>query len=130
MYTCPHCFAASISAWRKANSSPFFPVRCRVCGGECVASGWSQTVLAVGGELLVWGSIIFAIGVGSFYGLLVLPVGMAALAVGVNRIFPLVAIDAGMTAARRRAIKHFWIAVVLALAFLAARGAWKWVISV
>ena len=87
-------------------------------------------MLAVGGELLVWGSIIFAIGVGSFYGLLVLPVGMAALAVGVNRIFPLVAIDAGMTAARRRAIKHFWIAVVLALAFLAARGAWKWVISV
>jgi hypothetical protein len=90
-----------------------------------VASGWSRAVLAVGGELLMWGSIIFAIGIGSFYGLLLLPIGMVVLAVGVNRIFPLVAIDAAMSAARRRAMKHFWIAVVLALAFLAARKAWN-----
>jgi hypothetical protein len=41
---------------------------------------------------LFWGSIVFAIVVGSFFGLLLFPVGMAALGAYLNRAFPLVAI--------------------------------------
>jgi hypothetical protein len=114
MYSCPHCSAPTISGWRKSSSSPFFPVRCRACGGESTASGWSRTVTAIGGEVLLWGSIIFAFVVGSPFGLLALPLGLFAMTAAINRVFPLVAIDEGLTVARKRAAKHFGIAVLVA----------------
>lgn len=64
------------------------------------------------------GSIILALLIGSLFGLILLPLGMVALGVGLNRAFPLVAIDEGLTKARRRAIRSFWFAIVVAVAFV------------
>ena len=86
-----------------------------------MASGWSRTIAALGGEVLVWGSIVFSLLVGSFYGLLLLPAGMFALALMVNRIFPLVAIDGRLTKARQRAVKGFWLAVAVLAVVVVAR---------
>lgn len=122
VYACPHCSAASISGWRKANSSPLFPVRCRACGGKSVASGWSRWIYAFGAELILYGSIVFAFVVRSAYGLLIYPLAIAALIAGVNHAFPLVAMDKRQAMAQRRAIRFF---VVLAVAFLlVAATAW------
>jgi hypothetical protein len=41
---------------------------------------------------------------------------MFAMTAVVNQTFPLVAIDQGLTVARKRAIKHFGIAVLVAVA--------------
>jgi hypothetical protein len=122
MYACPHCSSASISAWRKFNATPFFPAHCRACGGESMASGWGRATAAFGAEALLWGSILFAIFIGSFYGLLALPFSMLALSVLVNRAFPLVALDAGLAKARRRAIRNFAIAVAVAIAVLVVQA--------
>lgn len=105
----------------RGTPTPVFPARCALCGGESTASGWSRTITAIGGEALLWGSIIFALTIGSLYGLLALPFGMIVLATAVNRSFPLIAIDAGLAKARRRAIQHFWIAVAVAVAVVAVR---------
>jgi hypothetical protein len=86
-----------------------------------MASGWSRTLSALVGEIILWGSIVFSVLVRSFYGLLIFPVAMVALAVLVNRIFPLVAIDASLTRARRRAEKGFWLAVLALLIVVALR---------
>src|SRR5689334_21310312 len=110
MYNCPHCSAPTISGWRKSSSSPFFPARCRECGGESAISGWGRTVTAIGGQVLLWGSIIFAFVVGSPFGILALPLGFIAMTAAANRAFPLVAIDQGLTVARKRAVKLFGVA--------------------
>jgi len=115
MYSCPHCSAPTISGWRKSSSSPFFPARCSACGGESAASGWSRGVAAIGGELLLWGSIVFSLIIGSPFGLLALPLGLFAMTVAVNRAFPLVAIGE-LSAARKRATKHLGIAVLVVVA--------------
>jgi hypothetical protein len=125
MYTCPHCSAATISSWRKTNSSPLFPARCRNCGGESVSSGWSRAITAFGAESLLWGSFAFALAVGSLYGLLLLPVGMFALVLVTNRVFPLVAVDAAFSAARLRAKKRFWIIAAALLVVLISWDAWR-----
>lgn len=111
----------SISGWRKSGSSPLFPAQCRECGGESTSSGWSRTFAALIGEVLLWGSIIFALVIGSFYGLLLLPLGLVALGVALNKSFPLVPIDEGLTKARRRAISSFGVAIVAAVALVAGR---------
>jgi hypothetical protein len=118
MYSCPHCSAPTISGWRKSSSSPFFPARCRACGGESTASGWGRAITAIGGEILLWGSIIFAFFVGSPFGLLALPLGLFAMTIAVNSAFPLVAIDVALTVARKRAVRHFGIAVLVAVAIV------------
>ena len=86
-----------------------------------MASGWSRAVSTLGSEIILWGSIIFAILVQSFYGLLIFPVAMLALATLVNRLFPLVAVDPGLTKARRRAEKGFWLAILVLVIFAAVR---------
>ena len=118
MYVCPHCSSTSISAWRKFNATPWFPARCGACGGESVASGWGRAIAAIGGEVLMWGSIVFALVMRSVYGLLLLPIGMLGLSALVNRLFPLVAIDGGWTRARRRAAWGFGIAIAVAVVLL------------
>ena len=118
MYVCPHCSSKSIGAWRKFNATPWFPARCGVCGGESMASGWGRSIAALGAEGLMWASIVFALVMGSVYGLLLLPIGMLGLSALVNRLFPLVAIDAGWTRARRRAAWGFGIAIAVAAALL------------
>lgn len=128
MYACPHCSALTISSWRKANSSPLFPVRCRNCGSESVASGWGRAITGFGAELLLWGSALFALAVGSFYGLLLLPVGLTALVVGTNRAFPLVAVDAAFSTARRRAMKRFWIIVAALVTVRISWDAWQYLL--
>jgi hypothetical protein len=125
MYTCPHCSAATISSWRKTNSTPLFPVRCRNCGGESVASGWSRAITAIGAESLLWGSFVFALAVGSFYGLLLLPAGMVLLIVVTNRVFPLIAVDAALTTARLRAKKRFWIVAATLAVVIVSWDAWR-----
>ena len=70
MYVCPHCSSKSIGAWRKFNATPWFPARCGVCGGESMASGWGRSIAALGAEVLMWASIVFALVMGSVYGLL------------------------------------------------------------
>jgi hypothetical protein len=115
MYGCPHCSAPTISGWRKSSSSPFFPARCSACGGESAASGWSRAVAAIGGEILLWGSIILSLCIGSPLGLLALPLGLLAMTVAVNWAFPLVAIG-DLSAARKRATTHIGIAVLAAVA--------------
>jgi hypothetical protein len=115
LYACPHCAELSVSGWQRSSSSLFFPARCRLCGGESIASGWSSVIAGISGEVLLWASLIFALAVGSFYGLLILPVGMIVLGAFLNKTFPLVALDAEITRARRRAVRHFCIAVAIAI---------------
>jgi hypothetical protein len=117
MYACPHCSALSISAWRKVGSSPLFPATCAACLGESVASGWGRAIVAVGGEVLIWGSLLLALALGSLYGLLLLPIGLIALTVMVGELFPLVAIDAGLTKTRRRAKIFFWVVLAAGVAY-------------
>ena len=118
MYSCPHCSSPSISAWRKFNATPWFPARCKICGGESMASGWGRAVAALGAEVLMWGSIVFAVAVRSVYGLLLLPLGGLALSAFVNRLFPLVAIDSSWVKARRRTAWGFGIAIAVVLVLL------------
>ena len=118
MYACPHCSFPTISAWRKFNATPWFPARCRVCGGESMASGWGRSLAALGGEVLVWGSIVFAVALRSVYGLLLLPFAVLALSAAVSRFFPLVAIDGAWARARSRAVWGFGIAIVLVVLLL------------
>lgn len=66
-----------------------------------------------------------ALAVGSFYGLLLLPAGMAALTVGTNRVFPLIAVDDSFRAARRRATKRFWIIAAALVVVLISWDAWR-----
>ena len=83
-----------------------------------MASGWSRTITAIGGEAVLWGSIIFAFIVGSPFGLLALPLGLFAMTAAVNRAFPLVAIDEGLTVARKRAAKHLGFAALVTIAVM------------
>ncbi|MDZ7869371.1 MAG: hypothetical protein U5L02_09280 [Rheinheimera sp.] len=123
MYSCPHCADQTISGWRKASSSPFSPARCSVCGGESAASGWSRAVAAIGGEVLLWGSIILALYIGSPCGLLALPLGLFAMTAALNWMFPLVAI-AELSAARKRATMHLGIAVFVLVAGAVVISVW------
>lgn len=83
-----------------------------------MASGWGRSVAAVGGQALVWGSIVFAFAIRSFYGLLLLPLGMLALSVLVNRLFPLVTIEAGWAKARHVAAWGLGIGIAVAVLLL------------
>ena len=87
-----------------------------------MASGWSRAILAISGELLFWATIIFAIFVGSFWGLLLLPIGLFAVAVAVNRFFPLVPIDAKLAKVRRRAEAGFWLAICVLVGILVIKA--------
>jgi hypothetical protein len=125
MYSCPHCSAPAISGWRKASSSPLFPVRCPICGGHSAASGWARAVTAAGAEITLWGSIVFALSLGSPIGLLALPVGLFSMTAVVNIAFPLVATDGDPTVTRKRAAKHFGIVMFVAAAIVFALE-FKW----
>jgi hypothetical protein len=87
-----------------------------------MASGWGRAMAALGAEILLWGSIVFAVAVRSFYGLLLLPLGMFTLSALVNRFFPLVPVDADWARARRRAVWIFGTAIALAVLLVLVRA--------
>jgi hypothetical protein len=118
MYTCPHCATASISFWRKGMSSLLFPAKCPACHAESVPSGWNAMIAAIYAELLLWGSIIFAVAVQSIWGLLLMPIGLIALSLILGRLFPLAPVDTALTRSRRVAKRYFWIALAVLAAFL------------
>ena len=79
MDTCPHCSAATIPGWRKASAISARPVRCLSCKGLSYVSGWSHLFAAVLLEVVLWGSIIVAIVLHSWYALLLMPIGFVGL---------------------------------------------------
>lgn len=79
METCPHCSAPTISRWRKANATSVRPARCSSCGGLSFIPGWYHALAAVLSEVSVWGSIVIALALHSWYPLLLLPLGLAAI---------------------------------------------------
>lgn len=79
MYLCPHCSAPTISRWRKANATSIRPARCLSCGGLSFTSGWYHALATVLSEVSVWGGIIIAIALQSWYPLFLLPLGLAVV---------------------------------------------------
>jgi len=118
MYTCPHCAAPAISFWRREMASLVLPATCPECHAECVPSCWRSGIGAIFGEVLCWGSIIFAVIVRSFWGLLLMPVGLIALSLILARLFPLVVVDPALTRGRRAARSYFWIGLAIVVAFI------------
>jgi hypothetical protein len=114
MYKCPHCSAKSIGTWRKVTATPFSPAICGNCGKASFVSGWSSFAIALATEILLWGGIVFAIFLGSFYVLLTLPVGMAVTALLLARFSPLVAATNFVLEARRKIVRRTWGFVGLA----------------
>jgi hypothetical protein len=120
MYSCPHCSAKSIGAWRKVMSTPFSPAICNKCDEASFVSGWSSTIAAAAAEILLWGSIVLAFLMRSFYGLLALPVGIAAVTLLLGQFFPLIPANDSIRVTRRRVIRHTWLVVGVGVTILAA----------
>lgn len=109
MYACPHCSALSISFWRKERSSLLFPARCPACHGESVPSVWNAFLAALAGELLLWGGLLFAAWLRSFWGLVSIPVAFLGLSLVLGALCSLVPIDRKATASRRTVRHVLWI---------------------
>ena len=122
MHDCPHCSARSIGTWRKVTATPFSPAICGNCGKASFVSGWSSFAIVLATEVLLWGSIVFAIFRGSFYGLLALPLGMAVAALLLARFFPLIAATDFVLETRRKIVRRTWGFVVLATVALFILG--------
>jgi hypothetical protein len=120
MNLCPHCSAPSISAWRKVGATPFSPAVCGVCKGVSYVSGWSGAIAAIGTEVVFWGSIVLSFVVGSFYGLLALPLGVVALTLWLGQCFPLIPGDDTIREIRRKTIRHTWLVVGVGITILLA----------
>mgnify|MGYP001166069328 CR=1 FL=1 len=122
MYNCPHCSAESIGTWRKVTATPFSPAICGNCGKASFVSGWSNFAVVLATETFLWGSIALAILLRSFYGLLALPLGIAATALLLARFFPLMAANNTVLETRRRIVRRTWFFVVLAAIALSVLG--------
>ncbi|MDR6990175.1 hypothetical protein [Luteimonas sp. 3794] len=119
MYDCPHCSTKSIGTWRKVSATPFSPAICGNCGKASFVSGWSNFATVLAAEVFLWGSIVFAIFLGSFYGLLALPVGMAVISILLAQLFPLIPANDFVLETRRKIVRRTWgFAVLAALALL------------
>jgi hypothetical protein len=107
MYPCPHCAVASISAFRKLGASETFPAVCPQCGGLSFVSAWAHAASTVVMEVLLWGSIIAALVLKSWYALLIFPAGLVLWSLAIGHTFSLRPIErVGVRAARRKAIVH------------------------
>lgn len=107
MYPCPHCAIASITGFRKLHATETFPVVCPNCGGLSFVSAWAHAASSVVMEVLLWGSIIIALVLKSWYALLILPVGLILWGVVIGHTFSLRPIErSGVMAARRKAVIH------------------------
>ena len=78
MHTCPNCGRESITGWEKTNSNRNFPKRCRKCGERYFISAWGLFPFILSFDFLLWGSIILALSIRSWYGLLVFPIGVVS----------------------------------------------------
>jgi hypothetical protein len=74
---CPHCNQPTISGWRKINATSIRPAECQNCGEKSYVSGWSHALVAISFEVSIWGSIILALILKSWYPLLISPLGIA-----------------------------------------------------
>jgi len=122
MFDCPHCSERSIGAWRKVTATPFSPAICGNCGKASFVSGWSNFAVVLASEAFLWGSIVLAILLRSFYGLLALPLGIAATAILLARFFPLMAASDTVLETRRKVVRRTWFFVVLAAIALSVLG--------
>ena len=76
MYACPSCGKESITGWEKTNSNKNFPKKCRKCGERYYISSWGLFPFILSFDFLLWGSIILALSVRSWFGLLLFPIGI------------------------------------------------------
>src|SRR5690242_9021974 len=107
MYPCPHCAAPAISSFRKLGASETFPAVCPRCGGLSFVSAWAHAASSVVMEVLLWGSIIAALVLKSWYALLIFPCGLVLWSLAIGHTFSLRPIDrSGVKTARRKAIIH------------------------
>lgn len=107
MFTCPHCFAPAIGRWRKFNASSTFPAVCPKCGGLSFVSAWAHAGTALVLEVLLWGSIIAALVLKSWYALLLFPAGVVFWALIIGQASGLQSIEpTAVLAARRSALYH------------------------
>lgn len=82
------------------------PVPCRHPTPRA-GSAWAHAASSVVMEVLLWGSIIIALVLKSWYALLILPVGLILWGVVIGHTFSLRPIErSGVRAARRKAVIH------------------------
>lgn len=117
MYNCPHCQQPTITAWRKANASDFFPVRCSACAGFSYISAWAHVSMVLASDALFWGTIILAFWLKSWLALLIFPLALWLVALVVGLVFNLKPIDIE-TLKQQRAKRNrtfWWLAAVILL---------------
>jgi hypothetical protein len=113
MHACPSCGQQSVSAWRKFRASSTFPLSCSSCGQFSFVSGWAHAVSALVLEVLLWGSIVFALVVASWLGLLLFPAGVAILSIVIGYSFPLKQTQPSAVLAARRAAGFQLVTAIL-----------------
>jgi hypothetical protein len=127
MHRCPHCSADTVSAFRKAMSTPFAPAVCSHCDKASHVSAWSGLLAMLAAEGVMLLGIVVAIVSDSLYGLLAIPLGLVAMMGLLGWIFPLVPARREVRDIRRTVVWLTGILVLLAaiaavLAILVMRG--------
>lgn len=123
MNACPHCGEKTIGTWKKSSASDLLPAVCPNCGGRSFVSSWAHAVFALLSEAFLWGSIISAIVLRSWWPLVLFPVAWVALLVHTYRRWALRKIDEQeVRRMRRRAIIQGVVFVLAAVALSVMAG--------
>ena len=77
MNECPYCKKLAISTWNKVNATKAFPVKCPECNKLSFLPAWWHIGSVLSTEIGLWGSIIVAIILKSWFALIVFPVTIA-----------------------------------------------------
>lgn len=117
---CPHCGQRGIRWASKISATPARPARCRECGGLSYQPYWVDLGLFAAFGAISLGGIATALALRSGWGLLVWPIGFAAL-IWLSRYTPLAPIS---SAATERAQHHAQWVSKLGLWILWAVIAW------
>lgn len=86
MNKCPHCDQPSIKTWKKVNATKAFPVKCAKFKQLSFLPAWWHFGSAISFEVVFWGSVIAALGLLSYFPLLLFPVVILVVFTGGKRL--------------------------------------------
>jgi uncharacterized membrane protein len=108
---CPVCAQTGFTRWCKCNASAVSPAACRHCGALARLDDRVHFAGTLASEIILWGSLVLALALRTWYALLLIPLGIAGWMLLVGRHARLTRIEANEVAAERRSWLR-WIVVV------------------
>lgn len=109
-HTCPHCHEKAFSTWQKSAARDNRPAICNQCGDLSYCSLGAHGSAIVSHEMVLWGVIILALSVRSWWALLLYPILTGLIFVLNYSYFPLKKIISDEAqAARRRMWKELGV---------------------